>query len=106
MKIQLTSTLPFTPVQLDADNAESEQSARRVVGELLVIDNGMECRTPVYEFRHFEDRIEYRVSLLGDNAVTLLKNAVCITEDEGQSDSDGQADLCLLYTSPSPRDRG
>ena len=58
MKIQLASTLPFTPVQLDPDHP----SPRRVVGMLSVMQDGKEFQTPVYEFRHDEnDAIQYRV---------------------------------------------
>jgi len=48
MKIQLASTLPFTPVQLDKRHA----SPRRTVGQLHGVENGLEYRLPVYEFRH------------------------------------------------------
>ena len=58
MKIQLASTLPFTPVQLDARHVQP----RRAVGQLLGLDGGREFRTAVYEFRHNDqDVIHYQV---------------------------------------------
>ena len=58
MKIQLASTLPFSPVQLDPGQPEP----RRVVGMLRGIQGETECRIPVYEFRHDEnDAIQYQV---------------------------------------------
>ena len=63
MKIQLASTLPFTPVQLDPGH----QERRRVVGTLTGLQGELEIRTPVYEFRHDEnDAIQYRVDLYGE----------------------------------------
>lgn len=60
MKIQLASTLPFTPVQLDARQAEP----RRTVGQLHGLENGLEYRLPVYEFRHGDDdAVHYQVIL-------------------------------------------
>lgn len=60
MKIQLASTLPFTPVQLDKRHA----SPRRTVGQLHGVENGLEYRLPVYEFRHSDDdAIHYKVDL-------------------------------------------
>ena len=65
MKIQLASTLPFSPVQLDPAHPEP----RRVVGMLHGIQGGTECRIPVYEFRHDEnDAIQYRVDTLDCSA--------------------------------------
>ncbi len=58
MKIQLSSTLPFTPVQLDAHHVQP----RRAVGQLVGLEQGREYRTAVYEFRHSdEDVIHYQV---------------------------------------------
>lgn len=58
MKIQLSSTLPFTPVQLDARHIQP----RRAVGQLMGVDDGREFRTAVYEFRHSdEDVIHYQI---------------------------------------------
>lgn len=58
MKIQLSSTLPFTPVQLDSRHAD----ARRAVGQLFGFDGTREFRTAVYEFSHGEDDlIQYQV---------------------------------------------
>lgn len=58
MKIQLSSTLPFSPVQLDSRQAEP----RRAVGELYGRDGRREFRTPVYEFRHGDDdQVSYLV---------------------------------------------
>jgi len=51
MKIQLSSTLPFTPVQLDAHHVQP----RRAVGQLMGSEEGREYRTAVYEFRHSDD---------------------------------------------------
>jgi len=53
MKIQLSSTLPFTPVQLDARHVQP----RRAVGQLMGIDEGREFRNAVYEFRHTDDDV-------------------------------------------------
>lgn len=58
MKIQLSSTLPFTPVQLDSRHADQ----RRAVGQLFGFDGTREFRTAVYEFSHGEDdQIQYQV---------------------------------------------
>ena len=58
MKIQLASTLPFTPVQLDSQQA----TPRRTVGQLHGVENGVEYRVPVHEFRHGdEDVIHYQI---------------------------------------------
>ncbi|MFT4726216.1 MAG: hypothetical protein ACI9UN_000711 [Granulosicoccus sp.] len=58
MKIQLSSTLPFTPVQLDARHV----LPRRAVGQLMGVEGGREFRTPVYEFRHSnDDVIHYQI---------------------------------------------
>ncbi len=58
MKIRLNSTLPFTPVQLDAKHV----SPRRAVGQLHGIVDGCEYRTPVYAFRHGDDdQIHYQI---------------------------------------------
>lgn len=58
MKIQLSSTLPFTPVQLDARHVQP----RRAVGQLMGVDGGREFRTAVYEFRHSnDDVIHYQI---------------------------------------------
>jgi hypothetical protein len=58
MKIQLSSTLPFTPVQLDSRHV----APRRAVGELHGQEGTREYRTAVYEFRHSdEDRIHYQI---------------------------------------------
>jgi len=58
MKIQLSSTLPFTPVQLDSRHA----APRRAVGQLFGFDGSREFRTAVYEFSHDEhDQIQYQI---------------------------------------------
>lgn len=58
MKIQLSSTLPFTPVQLDARHVKP----RRAVGQLMGVEDGREYRAAVYEFRHSnDDSIHYQV---------------------------------------------
>lgn len=58
MKIQLSSTLPFTPVQLDSRH----EAPRRAVGQLFGFDGAREFRTAVYEFRHDEnEQIQYQV---------------------------------------------
>ncbi|ASJ71550.1 hypothetical protein [Granulosicoccus antarcticus] len=58
MKIQLSSTLPFTPVQLDSRHAVP----RRAVGQLHGSDGTREYQTAVYEFRHGEqDQIHYQI---------------------------------------------
>jgi len=58
MKIQLSSTLPFTPVQLDAHHVQP----RRAVGQLNGTEQGREYRMAVYEFRHSDDdTIHYQV---------------------------------------------
>lgn len=58
MKIQLTSSLPFSPVQLDAKHV----SPRRVVGQLQGMDEGREFTQAVYQFKHSDDdRIHYQV---------------------------------------------
>lgn len=58
MKIQLTSSLPFSPVQLDAKHV----SPRRVVGQLQGTDEVGEYTQAVYQFRHNdEDQIFYQV---------------------------------------------
>lgn len=53
MKIQLSSTLPFTPVQLDAQHVQQ----RRAVGQLSGAEGGREFRTAVYAFRHSDDDV-------------------------------------------------
>ncbi|MFK8082370.1 MAG: hypothetical protein AB8B97_18950 [Granulosicoccus sp.] len=58
MKIQLASTLPFTPVQMDIRHP----TPRRSVGLLFGLEDGVEYSLPVYEFRHCEDMIEYQVN--------------------------------------------
>lgn len=58
MKIQLASTLPFTPVQLDPQQA----TPRRTVGQLHGVEDGVAYCLPVHEFRHGdEDVIHYQV---------------------------------------------
>lgn len=58
MKIQLSSTLPFTPLLLDSRQAEG----RRAAGQLFGVENGREYRNAVYQFRHDDqDRISYLV---------------------------------------------
>lgn len=57
MKINLASSLAFTPVQIDVRHP----SPRRIVGQLVSLENGVEYRQPVYEFRHDEDKVQYRV---------------------------------------------
>jgi len=58
MKIQLSSTLPFTPVQLDAHHVQP----RRAVGQLKGMDEGREYTNAVYEFRHSDnDVIHYQI---------------------------------------------
>jgi len=60
MKIQLASTLPFTPVQLDTRHV----TPRRTVGQLHGTQDGVEYRLPVYEFRHSDDdAIHYKVDM-------------------------------------------
>lgn len=59
MKIQLTSSLPFSPVQLDAKHI----SPRRVVGQLQGMEGGQEYTQAVYQFRHGdEDQIHYQIN--------------------------------------------
>ena len=59
MKIQLASTLPFSPVQLDPRHA----SPRRSVGLLSGVHEGMHFSSPVYEFRHGDnDTVSYKVA--------------------------------------------
>ncbi len=59
MKIQLASTLPFSPVQLDARHSEPQ----RTVGQLHFVEDGREYRLPVYQFRHSDnDVIHYQVA--------------------------------------------
>ena len=53
MKIQLSSTLPFTPVQLDAHHIQP----RRAVGQLKGVEAGREYSTAVYAFRHTDDDV-------------------------------------------------
>lgn len=55
MKIQLSSTLPFSPVQLDAQHAQP----RRAVGQLSGTDGDREFRNAVYQFRHADDDTIY-----------------------------------------------
>ena len=58
MKIQLSSTLPFTPVQLDS----RQEVPRRAVGQLHGADSVGEYRIAVYEFRHGdEDQVHYQI---------------------------------------------
>ena len=58
MKIQLSSTLPLTPVQLDARHT----APKRAVGQLYGLEDGREYRTAVYQFRHTgDDQIHYQV---------------------------------------------
>lgn len=60
MKIQLASTLPFTPVQLDARHT----SPRRMAGQVQGVENFLEYRLPVYQFRHDDQgSIQYQVDL-------------------------------------------
>ncbi|MFK7859800.1 MAG: hypothetical protein AB8B64_13315 [Granulosicoccus sp.] len=97
MKIQLASTLPFTPVQLDVRHP----TPRRAVGQLHGTQNGVEYSMPVYEFRHFEDEIEYQVDLservsiendhslasnaANDNAVNAAPTLTWIAHNDGLS---------------------
>ncbi len=53
MKIQLASTLPFTPVQLDSRHVEP----RRSVAQLQTHSNGIDFVQPVYEFKHSDDEV-------------------------------------------------
>jgi hypothetical protein len=58
MKIQLTSSLPFSPVQLDAKHV----SPRRVVGQIQGMDGDREYTHAVYQFRHSnDDQIHYQI---------------------------------------------
>ncbi|NND92620.1 MAG: hypothetical protein HKN42_17335 [Granulosicoccus sp.] len=58
MKLQLSSTLPFTPVQLDCRHS----APQRAVGQLHGLDGAREYRTAVYAFRHDEnDHIDYQI---------------------------------------------
>lgn len=58
MKIQLSSTLPFTPLQLDARHV----LPRRAVGLLFGVDDGREYSNAVYQFSHTDDDvIHYQV---------------------------------------------
>ena len=78
MKIQLSSTLPFTPVQLDSRHEEP----RRAVGQLHGFDGSREYRTAVYEFHHGdEDQIHYQIDpqervYLDEGAATVTDAAV------------------------------
>lgn len=58
MKIQLSSTLPFTPLQLDSSPAQP----RRVVGQLFGKVEGCEFSQAVYQYRHSDnDTVHYQV---------------------------------------------
>ena len=58
MKIKLSSTLPFSPVQLDSHHAQP----RRAVGQLSGMDGDREFSTAVYQFGHADDdTISYQV---------------------------------------------
>jgi len=58
MKIKLNSTLPFSPVQLDAHHAQP----RRAVGQLSGMDGARAFSMAVYQFRHADnDAIYYQV---------------------------------------------
>ncbi|MFK7993905.1 MAG: hypothetical protein AB8B87_07190 [Granulosicoccus sp.] len=97
MKIQLASTLPFTPVQLDT----SHPSPRRTVGQLHCVENGVEYSLPVYEFSHNEDVIHYQVdpaervcieqdhclaaNAANDSAVTDTQKLVWVGHDDTMS---------------------
>ena len=93
MKIQLASTLPLSPVQLDPRHPE----ARRVVGMLHAIQGDTECRIPVYEFRHDEnDAIQYQVAVSDCSAIgqdnCLVEGALNSNYDE----SDGVSELVWI----------
>lgn len=88
MKIQLSSTLPFTPVQLDSRHAVP----RRAVGQLHGSDGSREYRTAVYEFRHGdEDQIHYQVDprerVYLDDGVDMGAEATVMTAAPVSADS-------------------
>lgn len=76
MKIQLVSTLPFTPVQLDSRHIEPRRAVGQLHGSIDVGNKGSDDGSggasegardyvlPVYEFRHnSDDTIDYQVNL-------------------------------------------
>ncbi len=88
MKIQLSSTLPFTPVQLDSRHAVP----RRAVGQLHGFDESGEYRTAVYEFRHGdEDQIHYQIDpqerVYLDESVVIASEAAVMAQTASGSGS-------------------
>ena len=93
MKIQLASTLPFSPVQLDPGHPEP----RRVVGMLHRVQAETECRIPVYEFRHDEnDAIQYQVDPSDCNAAGQEIGLVDGTPTSNPGDLSAVSDLLWI----------
>ncbi len=79
MKIQLTSSLPFSPVQLDAKHV----LPRRVVGQIQGMDGDREYTQAVYQFRHSnDDQIHYQIDpnervYLSEDASSTSRPGAC-----------------------------
>ncbi|MGQ7845860.1 hypothetical protein ACUNV4_15355 [Granulosicoccus sp. 3-233] len=90
MKIQLSSTLPFTPVQLDSRH----DAPRRAVGQLFGFDGTREFRTAVYEFSHGDDdRIQYQIDprerVYLDDVAANDADAPALPVDTSDNEPDG-----------------
>lgn len=90
MKIRLASTLPFTPVQLDAHRVQP----RRAVGQLNGVDQGREYLTPVYEYEYRTDDV---VQYLVDPAERVFIDQPHELPAQAANDGDIQAEPQLMW---------
>lgn len=90
MKIQLASTLPFTPVQLDSQHAEP----RRSVAQLQTHSNGVDFVQPVYEFRHTDDDVVSYLVDPSDKTQVDQQHSLSVT---AANDSSAAADSELIW---------
>lgn len=90
MKIQLASTLPFTPVQLDSQHAEP----RRSVAQLQTHSNGVDFVQPVYEFRHTDDDVVSYLVDPSDKMKIESQHALSVT---AANDNCATADSELIW---------
>lgn len=91
MKIQLSSTLPFTPLQLDS----RQKDGRRAAGQLFGVDAGREYRLAVYEFRHDEqDNVSY---LVDPDARVWLEEGAAIDEALPMIDAEADEQNSLVW---------
>lgn len=90
MKIKLASTLPFTPVQLDAHSL----LPRRAVGQLNGIERGREYLLPVYKYEYRTDDV---VQYLVDPAERVFIDQQHDLSAQAANDGDLQSDLELEW---------